>query len=56
MDKSTLSQALKRVKMFGLEHSLKSDQIYVRLYEILKETCIPCGPKKRPIASYGIKY
>ena len=56
LDKSTLSQALKRVKMFGIEHSLKSDQIYVRLYEFLKETCIPCGPKKKPIASYGIKY
>lgn len=56
LDRSTLSQALKRVKMFGLEHSLKSDKIYVRLYEFLKETCIPCGPKKRPIASYGIKY
>ena len=56
LDKSTLSQALKRVKMFGLEHSLKSDKIYVRLYEFLKETCIPCGPKKKPIGSYGIKY
>ena len=56
LDKNTLNQALKRVKMFGLEQSLKSDKIYVRLYEFLKETCMPCGPKKRPIASYGIKY
>lgn len=56
LDKNTLNQALKRVKMFGLEQSLKSDKLYVRLYEFLKETCMPCGPKKRPIASYGIKY
>ena len=56
LDKNTLNQALKRVKMFGLEQSLKSDKIYVRLYEFLKETCMPCGPKKRPIVSYGIKY
>lgn len=56
LDKNTLNQALKRVKMFGLEQSLKSDKLYVGLYEFLKETRIPCGPKKRPIASYGIKY
>lgn len=56
LDKNTLNQALKRVKMFGLEQSLKSDKLYVRLYEFLKETRIPCGPKKRPIVSYGIKY
>lgn len=56
LDKNTLNQALKRVKMFGFDNSLKSDKIYVRLYEFLKETCIPCGPKKRPITSYGIKY
>lgn len=56
LDKNTLNQALKRVKMFGFDNSLKSDKIYVRLYEFLKETCLPCGPKKRAIVSYGIKY
>lgn len=56
LDKNALNQALKRVKMFGLEQSLKSDKLYVRLYEFLKETCIPCGPKKKPIGGYGIKY
>ena len=56
LDKNTLNQALKRVKMFGFDNSLKSDKIYVRLYEFLKETCLPCGPKKKAIVSYGIKY
>lgn len=56
LEKTVLEQALKRIKMFGLEHSLQSDQIYFKLYKYLLETKIPCGRKKQPISTFGIRY
>lgn len=55
-DKTDVERALRRVKMFGLDHSLKSDQIYFKLYKYLLESDVPCGAKKKPVSAYGIRY
>lgn len=55
-EKMPAEQALKRVKMFGLEHSLVSDKLYVKLYRYLQESGHPCGEKNIPVSAYGIRY
>ena len=55
-DRTDFERALRRVKMFGFERSLKSDQIYVQLYKYLLESDIPCGAKKKPVSAYGLRY
>lgn len=55
-DKTEFERVLRRVRMFGFEHSLVSDKIYAQLYQYLLESDIPCGPKKKPVSSYGIRF
>ena len=55
-DRAEFERVLRRVRMFGFEHSLASDKIYAQLYQYLLESDIPCGPKKKPVSSYGIRF
>lgn len=56
LEKSTLEPALKRLQMFGLERGLAGDKLYLELYKFLLKSELPCGRRKKPISSYGIRY
>ena len=55
-DRTEFERVLRRVRMFGFEHSLASDKIYAQLYQYLLESGVPCGPKKKTVSSYGIRF
>lgn len=55
-DKAEFDRVFRRVHMFGIDRSSVSDRIYVELYRFLIKTGLPCGAKRKPISSQGLRY